>query len=799
MDTVPKRFLCAVVAAVVTAPALAQGAAPAAGSHWTAINTYCGDCHNSTDWAGGVAFDTYSPTDVPNDTKVWEAVTRKLRGHLMPPPGNKQPSQAELNGIINWLETGLDARRETPRAGYVSAQRLNRTEYANAVRTLLGVEIKVEDLLPPEIEMEGFDNIAAVLTVSPSFLDQYIGAARFIARRAVGNPKPTLSKTLYTSAQSEGGEMPLGSAGGSRITHFFPADGEYKLSIVNDLTGGLYPNASMFRRTIVVLLDGKEVFRGDIGGKEDLGLVDREAQPGRDKVMARFRDIPFRATSGPHQIVVTSVERARVLSDETIGGGFGGGGGGRGGGGIAPNVEIAGPFGEVSLSHSPSRDRIFVCYPQKADEEKACATRIARDLATRAYRRPATDADVARLMGFYESGRKEIGHFDGGVQEIVMGTISSPDFLYRVIAPRGDGHAPYPLSDLELASRLAFFMWSDVPDEELRKLAVEGKLGDRTVYQQQVLRMLGDKRAMALVDGFAMRWLNVDDLKAVDPDTTIFRGFNEGLRSDFSTEIRLFLSEVLLQNKSVLDLLDADYTFLNQRLASHYGIRGINGQQFRRVQLTDQNRFGVLGKAAVLLRTSYADRTSPVLRGAWILERLIGTPPTPPPPGVETNLAAKEGEQGTTLRKRLEVHRSVQSCNQCHGVIDPLGLAMENFDAIGVWRTREADSRQPVDATSVLADGTRINGVVELRQALARHPEQFAWALTQKLLMYAVGREVEAQDMPQVRQIVRDTAPGNYRFFDLVQAVANSDAFRLQGPPHTDGKKTTVAQVRPAQ
>jgi hypothetical protein len=551
-----------------------------------------------------------------------------------------------------------------------------------------------------------------------------------------------------------------------------------------------------------MLLDGKEIFRGDVGGKDDLGLADREAQAGRDKVMSRFQNIPFKATSGTHEIIVTSIERARVLSDETIGGGgFGGGRGGGGGGGAnISNVEVSGPYGETSIGHSPSRDRIFLCYPQNAAEEKPCAERIARNLATRAYRRPATDADVIRLMGFFESGRREIGHFDGGVQEIVMATISSPDFLYRVIAPR-DAHGAQPLSQLELASRLAFFLWSDVPDDELRQLAVEGRLGDRTVYQQQVARMLRDRRAVALVDGFAMRWLNVDDLDAVDPDTTIYRGFNNALREDFATEIRMFLTDVLLGNRSVLDLLGADYTFLNANLANHYGMRGVTGSQFRRVQLTDPVRFGLLGKAAVLLRTSYADRTSPVLRCAWVLERLLGTPPTPPPPGVETNLTAPEGQAPTTLRARLEVHRSVKSCNQCHGVIDPLGLALENFDVTGAWRTRELDSRLPVDATTVLPDGTPVNGVVQLREALLRQPEQFAWALTQKLLMYATGREVEPQDMPQVRQIVRDAAEGGYRFFDLVHGVVNSDAFRMQGPPHEEGEKSkaTVAAAQPGQ
>jgi mono/diheme cytochrome c family protein len=783
-----------VAAWAVTAHAAGQEPAAPADPHLGLIDTYCSECHNSTDWAGGVAFDTYTAADVPEDIEVWEATVRKLRGHLMPPPGSKQPTQAEKDQLVNWLETRLDARPATPRAGHVTAQRLNRTEYANAVRSLLGVEIKVEDLLPPEIEMDGFDNIAAVLTVSPTFLDQYIGAARYISRRAVGDPKPKMSKTVHLPGGASSTPMPLGSAGGMAFKHFFPADGEYRLSLLDDLTGGLYTHQSLFRRTIVIFIDGKEVFRADIGGKDDLGLADKLAQEGRDKVMSRFQNIPVHVTSGTHEVVVTAMERARVLSDENIGagGGFGAAGGGLR---LSQGVEVSGPYGETTIGSSPSRDRIFVCYPASAEEERPCAQKIARHLATRAYRRPVNDADVEKLMKFFDAGRREIGHFDGGVQEIVMGTLSSPDFLYRIIAPR-EGPGPQPLNDLELASRLAFFLWSDLPDEELLQLAVEGRLKDQAVYDAQVLRMLQDRRAQALVDGFAMRWLNVDDLHAVDPDPTIFRGFSEALRNDFSTEIRLFLSEVLLQNRSVLELLDADYTYVNDRLARHYGISGVLGSQFRRVKLDNPVRFGLLGKAAVLLRTSYGDRTSPVLRGAWVLERIMGTPATPPPPGVETNLNPKEGEQATTLRARLEVHRQVKSCNQCHGVIDPLGLALENFDVIGAWRTRESDSRQPIDASTTLPDGTPVNGVVEMRKHLMERPEQFAWAMTQKLLMYATSREIEAHDMPQVRKIVRDAAASNYRFFDLVKGVVNSDAFRLQAEPHdTGGHGTTMARA----
>jgi len=780
--------------------AFGQGAPAPQSSHFGFLREYCLDCHNATDWAGGVAFDTMSEADVPHDTKLWEAAVLKLRGHLMPPPGNKQPAQSETDALVGWLETSLDARKETPRAGHVTAQRLNRTEYANAVRSLLGIEIKVEDLLPPEIEADGFDNIAAALTISPSFLDQYISAARFIAKRAVGNANPKLGKALYLPTAGETDDMPLGSRGGFRFKHFFPADGEYRFSILDDLTGGLYTNASLFRQTVVVFLDGREIFRANVGGKEDLGTADKEAADGRAKIAKRFADIPFKVTSGLHELTVTSVDRAHVLSDETIGGGRADNfvGAATGGPRFTAGVQVTGPFGPTTIGHSASRDRIFVCQPATTADERPCAEKIARALATKAYRRPVTDTDVAKLMGFYESGRKDLGDFDGGVQEIAMGVLSSPDFLYRIIPPRGDGKQPQPLTALELASRLSFFLWSDLPDDELLQTAISGKLTEPAVYIQQIDRMLADKRASALVTGFAMRWLNVDDLKAVDPDTTIFRRFTEGLRQDFATEIQLFLSDVLLNDKSVLELLAANYTFLNQRLAEHYGVEDVLGSQFRRVTLSDPARRGLLGKSAVLLRTSYADRTSPVLRGAWVLEKLLGTPPTPPPPGVETNLNAKEGAPPTTLRARLEVHRTNKTCNQCHGVIDPIGLAMENFDVTGAWRTR--DSGQPVNAATVLPNGVKIDGVAQLNDQLLARPDQFVQTLTGRLLMYGTGRELEANDMPQVRQIVRDTAKNNYHFFDIVRAVAMSDAFRLQAPPHEkapdEKPKPTVALAR---
>jgi hypothetical protein len=798
------RTLLAFSLFVQGAAAYAQAAAD---PRWGMLDTYCTECHNSTDWAGGIAFDTLSPADVPHDVKLWEGAVRKLRGHLMPPPGNKQPTQAQKDAMVGWLETSLDARAETPRAGHVPVQRLNRTEYANTVRSLLGVEIKVEDLLPPEIEMDGFDNIAAALQTSPAFLDQYLSAARFVARQAVGSPTPKLSKTLYPvsgvpqDAYVDG--MPLGSRGGLSFRHNFVADGEYHISIL-DLDIGLYPSAAEWRQTVVMYIDGQEVFRGNVGGPEDLALVDREGADGRAKIIKRFSNIPVKVKAGTREVVVTFIERARALSDEYLGGIGGQNGGDFGGFGrlqlarLLNGVEVAGPFGPTALQSTASRDRIFICHPQSAADEEPCARRIAENLTRRAYRRPVNAADVDHLMPLFAAGRKQAGNFDGGVEQLVAGVLASPDYLYRAILPPADSTPGdvYELSDLELASRLSFFLWSDGPDDELLSVAASGKLSDPKVYEAQVRRMLADPRAAALVTGFAMRWLNVDDLKAVEPDPLLYPAFNEQMRKDFSTEIELFLRSVLLDDKSIMLLLSADYSFLNERMARHYGMTNVFGPQFRRVTLTDPNRFGVLGKSAVLLRTSYANRTSPVLRGAWVLERIMGTPPTQPPPGVSTNLDVPLGQKVTTVRARLELHRAAKSCSQCHGVIDPIGLAMENFDVIGTWRQRDDAADAAIDASTVLPSGVPVSGPIELRNTLLSRPEQFALAFSQKLMMYGLGREVEPDDMKQVRALVHAAAKSDYRFSDIVLGVVSSDAFRMQARSEKSKVPTKVAAAR---
>jgi mono/diheme cytochrome c family protein len=766
------------------------------------LDTYCIGCHSSTVRAGGVAFAGMSLDDIGSNAEVWEKAVRKLRGRLMPPPGSRQPDQAQVDVFIAALEDALDKNATAaghPVVGRVPIQRMTRTEYATAVKDLLGVEIDAENLLPTEIEVDGFENIAAALSISPAFLDQYVGAARLAAKLAVGDAVPKQASTRYPlppgnqAAHIDG--LPLGTRGGMKLRHNFHADGEYRFTVL-DLDVGLYTRTMETRHTLVLLVDGREVFRKALGGLEDLSIVDHGGAPGRAQIMERFKNIPVQVHAGVHDIVVTFIERAEIETDEFVNsrtdGNFGTGL-------RAPRmidgVTVMGPFNSPGVSKTLSRDRIFICQPETREarglaspkpgkDNPDCARRIIENLARRAFRRPVTKEDVDSLMPYFEAGRKEAGGFDAGIEQAVAAVLVSPDFLYRTIrAPATkDSRDPnaFPLSDLELASRLSFFLWSQGPDDALLKVATEGKLKRPEVLEAQARRMLADSRASSLVRNFALKWLNVYDLNAVQPDPLLFPSFNDQLRRDMRVEIESFVSSVLLQDRNVNELLTANHTFLNERLARHYGITSVFGPQFRRVELQDPQRWGLLGKGAVLLRTSYGDRTSPVLRGAWVLDKLMGTPPTPPPPDVDTDLSTPKGEKPKTLRARMEQHRSKPSCNQCHGVIDPIGLALENFDAIGRWRDVDALAEAPIDAKTVLPSGRGVDGPAQLRQQLFIDTGQFAQALTQKLMMYALGRELEYFDMPQVRAIVRRAAKEDYRLSAIVSGIVTSDAFRMQ-------------------
>jgi hypothetical protein len=787
---------------------LFRDGATATEQRWSSVKTYCTDCHNAAEAAGDVVFEGVAAAEIPSKPEVFEAAVRKLRGGLMPPPGNPRPDQAEIDAFIASTERAIDRGAHAHAAGHVPVQRLNRTEYATSVKDLLGVEIDAKQYLPSEIEVDGFDNIAAALSVSPAFLEQYIGVARKVARLAVGEAAPKLQSAYFPPPIGDQDDyvdgMPLGTRGGTLFRHSFPSDGEYRFTI-SDLDVGLYPRALETEQTLVMLVDRNEVFRAKLGGKEDLALVDHGGAPARAQIMQRFAGIPVRLTAGVHEVIVTFIERARASTDEPIAGFTPYGGFSFTGMMRVPRViggiEVKGPFEPTGVSRTVSRAKLFVCEPETAAQERACAERITENLARRAYRRPVTAEDVGRLMPFYEAGRNGAS-FDRGIEQMVTAVLASPDFLYRAIAPpRATGTDPgaiheFALDDLELATRLSFFLWSQGPDDELLELASAGKLHDANTLEVQAQRMLADPRAEALVKNFALKWLNVDDLDSVVPDERLFPEFSDELRVDFATEITLFLKSILLGDRNVQELLTSDATFLNQRLARHYGIASVRGPQFRQVTLEDPARFGLLGKGAVLLRTSYGDRTSPVLRGAWVLEKLMGTPPTPPPPGVETNLSTPEGEKPKTVRARLEQHRVNQTCNGCHGVIDPYGLALENFTATGQWREFDKLADAPIDATTALPGGAQIAGPVQLRDALLARSDQFVQAFTQKLLMYAIGRELEYRDMPQVRAVVRAAAKHDYKLSAIVAGVVSSDAFRRQGVPPEASPTTARASSR---
>jgi hypothetical protein len=764
---------------------------PSDQEQWTLVESYCVECHNAAESAGGVVFEGLEPRAVALEPEVFETAVRKLRGRLMPPPGGPQPDQTRVDSFVAWLERTIDREAVLPRAGHVPIQRLNRTEYAAAVKDLVGVDIDAAEFLPAEIEVDGFDNIAAALSVSPAFLEQYIGVARYVAHVAVGEPSPKVMSVSFPPPSDDQDDyvdgMPLGTRGGVRFTHNFLADGEYRITIT-DLDVGLYPRSLESEHTVVMLLDRNEVFSAKLGGRDDLMLVNRGGAPARAEIMQRFSKIPVQVTAGVHEIAITFIERARAATEDLIFGFTPYGGFSYTGEVRAPRIiggiGVEGPFGPTGLSRTASRDKIFVCTPKSAADERPCAERIASRLATRAFRRPAGADDLQRLMPFYENGRAA-GDFDTGVEQLVATVLASPDFLYRAIAPDADGVTEtFALDDFELASRMSFFLWSQGPDEELLDLAAADKLDDPDVVEEQVARMLADPRARSLVTEFALRWLNVDELEAVDPDERLYPEFSDGLREDFAQEIELFIASILLENRNVQELLTADHTFVNERLARHYGMAAVRGPQFRRVAIEDDARRGLLGKGAVLLRTSYGDRTSPVLRGAWVLDKLMGTPPAPPPPNVETDLSTPAGEKPKTIRARLEQHREDASCNGCHGVIDPYGLALENFSATGQWRDFDSQAEEPIDTTTTLPGGQAVNGPIELREALLRRPDQFVQALTSKLMMYALGRELEYFDMPQVRAVVRAAERDDYRFGAVVAGIVLSDAFRMQALPH---------------
>ena len=792
-------------AAEVVAPAISSAHAPAEAleGNWGFVEKYCSACHNSTDWAGGVAFDTMLPEGVGEDAEVWEEAVRKLRGALMPPPGEPQPDGASRKAFYAALERSLDtAGKNSANPGSVVLHRLNRPEYQNSIRELLDLDIDAEELLPRDDSASGFDNVAEVLKVTPSFLEQYLTAARQVSIEALGNPRARTQSTVYAGNAAalqymQMPNLPLGTRGGLAIEHGFPVDGEYEVTI-SGLVGGGYVWGVMDPFTLIVTLDGERVFSAQVGGEDDLEAIDVEQAVGVGRINERFSRIRMNVPAGRHIVGVTYKQKTAAEHNEVLHGfvpvaGMGQMVNGNSGGPRITNVEIAGPLKSSGVSDTPSRRKLLVCHPASAAEETPCAKQILGTLAKRAFRRPVTDADLTGAMTFYQEGRRQ-GSFEDGIQKGVLAILASPKFLYRYSTPpagKQPGQA-YRISDLELASRLSFFLWSAVPDEALIDIAAAGKLREPGVLEQQVRRMLADPRAESLATNFAAQWLNLRGLDLVNPDTNLFPDYTEDLIPAFKEEIERFVWSVFAEDRSVMALLDADWTFLNERLALHYDIPGVRGGEFRRVTLAQPARRGLLGKGGILMATSYANRTSPVVRGAYLLEHILGTPPAAPPPGVEQFPESEEGGEQLTVRARLEQHRAVKSCHSCHGVIDPLGVAMENYNALGQWREKDIDAGATIDAGGEMADGTRVNGVDELREILVARPDQFVQTLTENLLTYALGRSVQYYDMPLVRRIVRDSAAQEYRFSSLVLGIVGSDAFQMDRVPTVEAPKLTA-------
>ena len=772
----------------------AQPASPAQDSSDAALATvkqYCVGCHNDRAKTGGFSFQGISPASVTQDPKLFEKAVMKLRGRVMPPPGAKQPDGKAVDSLVAWLETTLD---KLPNEARISDQgllhRLNREEYQNAVRDLLLVDINAADILPPDDTDQGYDNIAAALQVSPTFIEQYVIAARTVALLALGKrdsrPQGWTFKAGSGNQLTHVPGMPLGTRGGILAKVDLPADGEYRINIA-DMATHIWGNGMEYENPLVVTLDNKIVYQTVIGGEEDSKLYDQVQSGALDRVNARLKNIKFQATAGPHNIGVTFRRQSFAESDDQLQQFAPGGGQDRSY--RVSSFQLLGPFDAKGLSSTPSRDRIFLCDPakEKTKTPEACAKGIFSVLARRAYRRPVSNEDIAELMQYYTDGAKQ-GGFESGIRAGLTGMLASPFFLYRgERVPAGvKASEPYAITDLELASKLSFFLWNSIPDDELLDLAAKHKLSDEATLDQQVRRMLSDPRASTLASNFLFQWLEMTRLDAVVPDTEVFPYASGRMdpRQDFRTELRLFVDSVFRENRSVVDLLSARHTYVNERVALHYGITDVKGDEFRRVELKDSARWGLLGKGAILMAAAYPNRTSPVLRGKFILQYLLGVPPANPPPNIppldDKNIGTTKA---LTVREMMAKHRASPTCASCHAVMDPLGFALENFDATGMWRDKDRYAGTVIDSAGELPDGTKLNGPDDLRKALLRQPDQFVQTFVENLLTYAMGRTRDYYDMPTVRRIVRETAAKNFRFSAIVEAVVKTDQFRMRRAP----------------
>jgi len=750
------------------------------------LDQYCVSCHNDRLKTNGLSLQSLDVDRLGDRAPGWEQVVRKLRTGSMPPPLARRPDQGGYDRLIGALEAGLDrAAAAHPNPGRPLIHRLNRSEYRNAIRDLLDLDVDVASLLPPDDSAFGFDNIADMLGVSPVLLERYLNGAEEISALAVGDREIGpgsdsfhVRQDLSQDQHVEG--LPLGTVGGTLVRYTFPLDGEYVIAAKLFRTNLNAIRGLEYEQQLEITVDGERVHLAPIGGAADILLTAQNPTTASDVIDSRLQvRVPVHA--GPRTVGVTFVQKSPALttvrlqpylrsSADTFD---------ASGRPHLQTVTITGPYRASGAGDTPSRRRIFLCHPSSRAEEPACARTILRNLARRAYRRPVTADDLQPLMKFFADDRRD-GTFDSGIQAALQRLLASPKFVFRVERdPAGAvPGVPYRISDLELASRLSFFLWSSIPDDRLLALAGQQKLHDPETLEAQVRRMLVDSRADALVTDFAGQWLQVRNLRNMAPNANEFPDFDDNLRQAFQREMELFFGSIVREDRNVLDLMTADDTFVNERLALHYGIPNVHGEQFRRVRLTDDTRLGLLGKGSTLLVTSHADRTSPVVRGKWILENILGTPPPAPPGNVPPLKENEEGKKPLTLREKMERHRVDPVCAGCHKVMDPIGFTLENFDAVGAYRMREADAR--VDASGEWVDGTKLDGIVTLRAAIMKRPDVFVRTMTQKLLTYALGRGLQAADMPAVRSIVRSADAQGDRFSALVLGVVKSDPFQMR-------------------
>jgi len=743
------------------------------------INQYCVTCHNQKLRTANLLLDKADLDHIGDNAAIWEKVVHKLRTREMPPGGMPRPDNATYDSLATYLETELDrAAAARPNPGRPAIHRLNRLEYTNAIRDLVALNIDGATLLPSDDSGYGFDNIGDVLTVSPMLLERYLSAAGKISRLAVGDtaigPTSTDYEVPHATVQRsrENDELPFGSRGGISIHHTFPVDAEYVIKVRLQRGKGGQILGINETRQVDVRLDGERIKLFTVGGRGKGGDSEYGEGDKSDEKADSGLEVRFPAKAGPHVVAVTFLKdtvKAEGLQNGERNLAFFEGVG---------TVSIAGPYNPTGPGDTPSRRKIFLCRPTGPKDEDACARKIVASLAHRAFRRPVSDEELPTLLVPYKTAKRK-GGFETGIKMAVQRILVSPDFLFRVeIDPtKATPDTAIRVNDVELASRLSFFLWSSIPDDELLSVAERGKLRDPEVLQQQVKRMLADPRSKTLVTNFVGQWLYLRNIQRVLPDPVAFPDFDENLRQSLRTETEMFFQSMMQEDRSLLDLLRADYTFLNERLARHYGIPGIHGNEFRRVTLATDERKGLLGQGSILTVTSYANRTSPTLRGKWLLENILGSPPPPPPPNVPS---LKDDPKGRvlTMRQRMEAHRANPACATCHSRMDPLGFALENFDGLGRWRTTTGNT--PIDPSGTLPDGTKFEGPVGLRNILLSKQDQFVMTATERLLTYAMGRGVEPYDMPAVRKIVRDAVPGEYRWSSLIAGIVNSTPFQMR-------------------